>query len=186
MKGEVIGILRNGPGGAILLGEENGWSKINLRGTVGYVATKYLRDEPTVAVDERIDMSWLEGLWQYGTGNNTTDKYPYILYSGLLLFSDGTFLEYSDMFNEGGFTGSGTFILEGCTLVLTKTMDYVNDRKTEETERILLYPERHGMQDHYKKRFATQQELDAFDPEEWSGSGVLLTTRQAFRKMGRK
>ena len=42
----VLGVLRNGPEGALFLGVENGWTKINYKGIVGYVYSKYVQDTP--------------------------------------------------------------------------------------------------------------------------------------------
>ena len=46
-KTPVLGVLRNGPEGAILLGIEGDWTKINCNGIVGYVLSKYVQDTPT-------------------------------------------------------------------------------------------------------------------------------------------
>lgn len=46
-KTPVLGVLRNGPKGAILLGIEGDWTKINCNGIVGYVLSKYVQDTPT-------------------------------------------------------------------------------------------------------------------------------------------
>ena len=46
-KAPIVGILRNGPEGAILLGTEGEWKKIDCNGIVGYVYEKYVQDTPT-------------------------------------------------------------------------------------------------------------------------------------------
>ncbi len=43
----IVGMLRNGPEGAILLDTEGEWKKINCNGIVGYVFGKYVQDTPT-------------------------------------------------------------------------------------------------------------------------------------------
>lgn len=43
----VVGMLCNGPEGAILLGTEGEWKKIDCNGVVGYVYEKYIQDTPT-------------------------------------------------------------------------------------------------------------------------------------------
>ena len=43
----ILGVLRNGPEGAILLGTEGDWKKVNCNGIVGYVHGLYLLDTPT-------------------------------------------------------------------------------------------------------------------------------------------
>lgn len=46
-KAPILGVLRNGPEGAILLGSEGEWKKIDCNGIVGYVFGKYVQDTPT-------------------------------------------------------------------------------------------------------------------------------------------
>jgi hypothetical protein len=46
-KAPIIGVLRNGPEGAVLLGTEGEWKKIDCNGIVGYVFEKYVQDTPT-------------------------------------------------------------------------------------------------------------------------------------------
>ncbi|MCR4857050.1 MAG: SH3 domain-containing protein [Bacteroidales bacterium] len=113
-KAPVLGVLRNGPEGAVLMGVEGEWTHVDCNGTVGYVLSKHVQNTPTIAVDEGIDMSWLEGWWE----NNEC--------SSLLIFDNGGFMEYSCMFNEGSFTGKGAFRLQGSSLILNYTADYVN------------------------------------------------------------
>ena len=43
----ILGVLRNGPEGAVLLGAEGAWSKVDCNGIVGYVASKYIQNTPT-------------------------------------------------------------------------------------------------------------------------------------------
>ena len=43
----ILGVLRNGPEGAVLLGTEGEWTKIDCNGIVGYVYEKYVQDTPT-------------------------------------------------------------------------------------------------------------------------------------------
>lgn len=46
-KAPVLGVLKNGPEGAILLGTEGDWKKIDCNGIVGYVYERYIQDTPT-------------------------------------------------------------------------------------------------------------------------------------------
>lgn len=46
-KAPIVGVLRNGPEGAILLGTEGEWKKIDCNGIVGYVYEKYVQFTPT-------------------------------------------------------------------------------------------------------------------------------------------
>ena len=43
----ILGVLKNGPDGAILLGSEGEWKKIDYHGIVGYVYGKYVQFTPT-------------------------------------------------------------------------------------------------------------------------------------------
>lgn len=46
-KAPILGVLRNGPEGAVLLGAEGEWKKVDCNGIVGYVYEKYVQDTPT-------------------------------------------------------------------------------------------------------------------------------------------
>lgn len=46
-KAPILGVLRNGPEGADLLGHEGEWVKIDCNGIVGYVYGEYIQDTPT-------------------------------------------------------------------------------------------------------------------------------------------
>ena len=46
-KAPIVGVLNNGPEGAILLVTEGEWKKIDCNGIVGYVYEKYVQDTPT-------------------------------------------------------------------------------------------------------------------------------------------
>ena len=46
-KSPILGVLKNGPEGAILLGTEGEWKKIDCNGIVGYVYEEYVQDSPT-------------------------------------------------------------------------------------------------------------------------------------------
>lgn len=46
-KAPILGVLKNGPEGAILLGTEGEWKKVDCNGIVGYVYEKYVQDTPT-------------------------------------------------------------------------------------------------------------------------------------------
>lgn len=43
----ILGVLRNGPDGAIMLNKDGYWTKIDYHGVVGYVATQYIQTTPT-------------------------------------------------------------------------------------------------------------------------------------------
>lgn len=51
-KAPVLGVLRNGPEGAILLGTDGEWKKIDCNGIVGYVYEKNVQDTPTEVFKE--------------------------------------------------------------------------------------------------------------------------------------
>lgn len=72
----ILGVFRNGPEGAAMLGSEGDWTKIDCNGVVGYVRSKYVQNTPTVAY--------------YGTA--TLDDIAGIYYGdyGMYLWYDGT------------------------------------------------------------------------------------------------
>ena len=146
----ILGSLRNGPEGAVILGTEGEWTQVDCNGIVGYVLSKYVQDSPTIAVDEGIDMSWLEGWWE----NNECQS--------LLIFDNGGFMEYSCMFNEGSTTKKGSFILQGSSLVLTVIADYVNwpDNQFQNGITLSLDPTKKTIVGYQKQQFKTKELYD--------------------------
>ena len=98
LKGKVIGELRNGPDGAVLISKTEGWSKINCNGVEGYVYTKNLSTSPTEEVTISTDINWINGIWR-----NDNEQYAY------LIFNNGTFAIQS----TSGTLAYGTYILKG-------------------------------------------------------------------------
>jgi hypothetical protein len=98
LKGKIIGELRNGPDGAVLISKTEGWSKINCNGVEGYVYTKNLSTSPTEEVTISTDINWINGIWR-----NDNEQYAY------LIFSNGTFAIQS----TSGTLAYGTYILKG-------------------------------------------------------------------------
>ena len=167
-KAEVLGKFNNGPDGAVWLGEEGNWTKIDNDGVVS--------SEPTVAVDEGISMSWLEGMW------SEADSYSedFALYFGLLIFDNGQYMEYNANYCEGAFSGWGTFQLEGSNLVLTQTWDAVMDERCNRKTVLKLNPDKKRIDGYKKVRFLKDNE--PFDEDEWLGSGALILTKKEFRR----
>ena len=98
LKGKIIGELRNGPDGAVLISKAEGWSKINCNGVEGYVYTKNLTTSPTEEVTINTDINWINGIWR-----NDNEQYAY------LIFNNGTFAIQS----TSGTLAYGTYILKG-------------------------------------------------------------------------
>lgn len=76
-KAPIVGVFKNGPEGAVLLGTEGEWTKIDCDGIVGYVFSKHVQDTPTVAY----------------TGSATIDDIAGVYYTegyGMYLWYDGT------------------------------------------------------------------------------------------------
>lgn len=174
----IIGKFRNGPQGAVWLGVDGYWTRIDYNGIVGYVLSQYVCGQPTVAVDERISMSWLEGMWDDDPASHTVS---YALGNGLLIFDNGKFLRNSTMFMEGAYTEAGTFMLEGSNLVLTILYDYVNEERCNRREVLALDPTRQTIVGYAKVRFLSDSEK--INPEDWYGSGMLMMTKKQFRRI---
>ena len=108
-KGTVIGVLKNGPEGALCLSQTGEWTKIDYNGVAGYVYTKYLTDSPTEEVTITIDINWLKGIWR-----NDAEQYAY------MIFNNGTFAVQT----RSGTLAYGTYMLKGsdiefCTILST-------------------------------------------------------------------
>lgn len=184
MKGRIVGKFRNGPHGAVLLSNEGEWTKIDIDGIVGFVASKYVCKEPTVAVDDGIDLTWLEGLWE--DLDAKIEGSDFILYMGLLIFDNGEYAEYNMNFNEGSFVAFGSYKLEGHSLVLNKKRDLVNSEDCDETIVLDLNPSNKAIQGYKKVRYLTKEEAEIIsNSEEWEGADGLMLTREEFKKMPR-
>ena len=75
-KASILGVFKNGPEGAVLLGTEGDWTKIDCNGIVGYVVSKYVQETPTIAY----------------TGTATIDDIAGVYYGsyGMYLWNDGS------------------------------------------------------------------------------------------------
>lgn len=65
-KASIVGKFKNGPQGAILIQHIDQWMKIKVGGLVGYVPSRFVQDEPTVAYTGTVSADWLQCAW-YGT-----------------------------------------------------------------------------------------------------------------------
>lgn len=172
-KAPILGVFRNGPDGAVLLGTEGEWTKIDCNGIVGYVLSKYVQDTPTVAVDEGIDMKWLEGWWE----NNECQS--------LLIFDNGGFMEYSCMFNEGSTTKKGSFILQGSSLLLTVVVDFVNwpDNQFQNTITLPLDPIKKTIVGYKKQQLKTKELYDYLEEIGSETYDDLYLTKKEFNNL---
>ena len=141
---EKVGQFKNGPEGAILLEDLGTWVKIDVNGTVGYVASKYVQGTPTIAYTGNVDVNWLEGVWQ---GSERSG------FAFLNIYNNGTYEWYLEFAGQ-----QGTWILQnneikftlvcedegfGDGTVFTETLP-INQaaRKLGDYQRLPLYRER--------------------------------------------
>lgn len=61
-----IGKFKNGSEGAILIQNLGQWMKIRIGSLVGYVPSRFVQDEPTVAYTGTVTADWIQDAW-YGT-----------------------------------------------------------------------------------------------------------------------
>lgn len=172
-KAPILGVFRNGPEGAAILGTEGEWTQIDCNGIVGYVLSKYVQDTPTLAVDEGIDMSWLEGWWEDDECHS------------LLIFDNGGFMEYSCMFNEGSTTEKGTFILQGSSLALTVLVDFVNwpENQYTNTIELPLDPVKKTIIGYKKQHFKTKELYDYLEEIGSETYDDLYLTKKEFNNL---
>ena len=111
-----IGELKNGPKGASIVEYGYEWTKISHGGVEGYVQTKYLQTAPTKSVD--INFALALGAWCC-----KNEEGVFTHFDDLLVFDNGIYAVYSDLFCEGSVISVGTWTLEGCNLVLTEHYD---------------------------------------------------------------
>lgn len=60
----VLGVFRNGPEGAVLLGTEGEWTKIDCDGIIGYVISKFVQGTPTVAYTGKATIDDIAGIYR--------------------------------------------------------------------------------------------------------------------------
>ena len=150
-KAPILGVFRNGPEGAILLGSEGEWTKIDCNGIVGYVISKYVQDTATVAY----------------TGTATIDDIAGVYFGGytLFLWYDGT---YSKGYND--ITEVGSYILQNNEVILLpekvfdmnkeKWIKYDSNADPEE-KNLSIDLAHHKLGNGYEKQpFITKQEID--------------------------
>ena len=164
-KAPILGVLRNGPEGAVLLGTEGEWTQVDCNGIVGYVLSKYVQDTPTEPVDEGIDLRWLEGWW----GSDEEDGCGCIL-----IFDNGGYMDYSCMFCEGNFTDKGSYKLEKTSIVLTPfaCLDDIFD----ESKTLSIDPINKKIVGYHKQHFLDGTESD----DDKYYNGWLYLTKEMF------
>ncbi|MBR4147094.1 MAG: SH3 domain-containing protein [Bacteroidales bacterium] len=149
----ILGVFKNGPEGAVLLGTEGEWTKIDCNGIVGYVFSKYLQDTPTVAYTGEATLDDIAGVYFGGE------------FGGMYIWDDGTW--------DGGYndlTYSGTWILQNNEVKLIPLVDFdfdkyepiVNDAATVEAKSELLQIDlaHHKIGTWERAPFITKQEID--------------------------
>lgn len=172
-KAPILGVFRNGPDGAVLLGTEGEWTKIDCNGIVGYVVSKYVQNTPTEAVNEGIDMKWLEGWWKEDGCHS------------LIIFDNGGFMEYSCMFNEGNYTSKGSFMLQGSSIVLNTAVDFVNwpEAPDPKTTTLTLDPVNKTIVGYKKQQLKTKDLYDYLDEIGEEMYDDLYLTKKEFNNL---
>lgn len=160
-KSQVLGQFRNGPSGAVYLGENGDWSYINCNGITGYVLSKYINSSPTDTVTISGDISWLYGNW--------VESYP-LLYG---IYDNGEYFIYSDSMNEGMIFEVGTFLLKGNQMILRSNkyfdVDLIKWLEKERTTVFTLDEKNKTIGDLKKKPF------EPFNNEEYAYEGDLMS-----------
>ena len=157
-KAPILGVFRNGPDGAILLGTEGDWTKIDCNGIVGYVFSQYVQNTPTVAYIGTATIDDIAGLY-YAPGGY-----------GMYLWDDGTW--------ESGYndpTEGGKYILQNNEVKLlpagkmdinTFEWEDYNDAVTEANSSILpIDLTHHKLGEWERQPFITKQEIDKWIKE---------------------
>lgn len=161
-KGRILGKFRNGPHGAVYLGQSGSWTEIDCDGIVGYVYTSYLSYTPTVEVTVDIDIKWLTGPW-----------YPSNREYAYLIFNNGTYaVQY-----YYGTIAYGTYKLEGDQIVFSASMVRSGlgyPISSYERFRISVSPKRIGNMT--KRSLVKEDDL-------WRYSGELVWTYAQFKEI---
>lgn len=105
-----IGKFKNGPTGATLVRNLGEWMEINYNGVRGYVPSRFVQDEPTVAYTGTATASTIEGMWSVG------------FFGPLSIYDNG----YWSLFGNYYDTAYGYYILENnqIKLIAVREIDF--------------------------------------------------------------
>ena len=184
-KASILGVFKNGPEGAVLLGTEGDWTKIDCNGIVGYVVSKYVQETPTIAY----------------TGTATIDDIAGVYYGsyGMYLWNDGSWERGYDWPNEWGY-----YILQNNEVKLIPTgtangdPDPDNwetyDKATSEANSEILPIDlaHHKLGEYTRQPFITKQAIEKAKleyGEDWEynlyGDYPRLMSKEEFKRKGR-
>ena len=185
-KAPILGVFRNGPDGAVLLGTEGEWTKIDCNGIVGYVLSKYVQNTPTVAYTGTATLDDIAGIYTRPGGG------------GLYLWEDGTW--------ESGYNWAnvyGYYILQNNEVKLVVTSQCVDanpdmwetiDDATAQAQAEILPIDlaQHKVGENTKLPFITQKDIENAKKEyeeEWEymlyGDYPRSMTKEEFKRKGR-
>ena len=157
-KAPILGVFRNGPDGAVLLGTEGEWTKIDCNGIVGYVLSKYVQNTPTVAYTGTATIDDIVGLY-YSPGGH-----------GMYLWYNGTWESgYNDPVNSGIYMLQNNEVkLVPAGRVDINTFEWIDydDATSEANSEILpIDIAHHKLGDWERQPFITKQEIEKWIKE---------------------
>ena len=164
LKGKIIGELRNGPDGAVLISKTEGWSKISCNGLEGYVYTKNLSTSPTEEVKISIDINWLKGIW------SDNEQYAY------LIFNNGTFAIQS----TSGTLAYGTYVLKGNDIEFS-IKQFLSSMEISKTQRYRIDPSTNRIGQLMKRDFLSESEQhNIIESLTWAESQYLALRKEIY------
>lgn len=185
-KAPILGVFRNGPEGAVLLGTEGEWTKIDCNGIVGYVVSKYVQDTPTVAYTGTATLDDIAGIYTRPGGG------------GLYLWYDGTWESGYNWPNDWGH-----YILQNNEVKLIPTgtangdpdpnswEEYDKATSEANSEVLPIDLAQHKVGENKKQPFITQKDIENAKKEygeDWAyylyGDYPKMMSKEEFKRKG--
>ena len=168
-----VGKFKNGPTGATLISNLGEWMEINYNGVRGYVPSRFVQDEPTVACTGSATVNDITGMWRAG------------FFGPLSIYNNG----YWSLFGNYFDVAYGYYILQNNEIKLIAVKEISHDRFMDDNGDLVYLTVRKEysiidisiLNNENRVDFLTGYESD----EEMEGVDPALCTRAEFMEYGK-
>ncbi|MBO7262006.1 MAG: TonB family protein [Alistipes sp.] len=168
-----IGKFKNGPTGATLIRNLGEWMEINYNGVRGYVPSRFVQDEPTVAYTGSATVNDITGMWRAG------------FFGPLSIYNNG----YWALFGNYFYTAYGYYILQNNEIKLIAIKEISHDRFMDENGDLVYLTVRNEYSIKDISIFNNENRVDFLtgyeSDEEMEGVDPALCTRAEFMEYGK-
>ena len=167
-----VGKFKNGPTGATLISNLGEWMEINYNGVRGYVPSRFVQDEPTVAYTGSATVNDITGMWCAG------------FFGPLSIYNNG----YWALFANYIYVAYGYYILQDNEIKLIAVKEISPNHFFENGELVYI-TERREYSIKYISIFTNENRVDFLtgyeSDEEMEGVDPALCTRAEFMEYGK-